>query len=154
MAEETYYIKKGRKYVPVSYYNSKIMDGLPLGSHLTVVQPGISSRRYNVDPAFAPMIAAAMYAKNAISDAILQNSGAIPVSSKLTQEQLDAFEIFKKSLGRETFSMTHPSVNDSVEKGMVVMQNEANKLLSCPAVKKAYDNFILLAQLAYKNNEI
>lgn len=43
-------MKDGRRYVPVSEYDSDIMEGYPEGAHLIVCHPGSTIRRYNVDP--------------------------------------------------------------------------------------------------------
>ena len=59
MKEKTIFYKKvGRRYVPVYEYDQTLMDALPKGSHLIQVYPGGQSTKYNVDPAYAPLIAA------------------------------------------------------------------------------------------------
>ena len=75
MSEETiFYIKKGRKYIPHSTYSSEFCDSFPKGTHLVDVYPGGSSRRFNIDPAYAPMIAAGRVAEDAISKKIMEAS--------------------------------------------------------------------------------
>ena len=71
MKKEIFYKKVGRKYVPVYEYDQTLMDSFPKGSHLVLCYPGGSSRRFNVDPAYAPMIAAGRVAEDAISKAIM-----------------------------------------------------------------------------------
>jgi len=68
--KKIYYEKKGRRYVPVAEYDSDLMDSFSKGTHLVMVYPGGSSRRYNIDPNYAAMIAAGRVAEDAISRAI------------------------------------------------------------------------------------
>ena len=63
----TFYRKVGRRYQPVEEYDPELMDALPEGDHLISVRVGLTSRRFDVDPALAPMIAAGVYAEDAIS---------------------------------------------------------------------------------------
>ena len=95
--KEVYYKKVGRRYVPVSEYDSNLHSAFPKGKHLIVsVDPGITSYHYKIDPAFAPVLAAAKYGETALSNAIVkatdlrrqQNGG----DKKLTDEQRKAWE--------------------------------------------------------------
>lgn len=56
--KKIYYEKIGRKYVPVREYDSDFMDAWPKGTHLVMSYPGGQSKRYNIDPNYAAMIAA------------------------------------------------------------------------------------------------
>lgn len=154
MSQETYYIKKGRRYVPVSYYDSDVMNGYPVGTHLITVIPGGQSRKYNIDPAFAPMIAAAEFARNKMCDALVKASEGNSTRPPLTPKQKAAIEQLKLAFGDELFYIQYPSANECVLGGLAAMQEEADKLLKHPGVKKAYDNFLLMAQLAYENKEV
>ncbi len=68
--KKIYYEKVGRRYVPVSEYDSEFLDAFPKGNHLVMCYPGGTSRRFRIDPALAPMIAAGRYAEDAICRAI------------------------------------------------------------------------------------
>ena len=68
--KKIYYEKVGRKYVPVYEYDQTLMDSFPKGTHIIMCYPGGQSTRYNIDPAYAPMIAAGRVAEDAISQAI------------------------------------------------------------------------------------
>jgi hypothetical protein len=68
MKEEViFYVKKGRRYVPHSTYSNEFCDAFPKGTHLVQSYPGGSLRRYNIDPAYAPMVAAGRIAEDVIS---------------------------------------------------------------------------------------
>ena len=145
--KKTYYEKKGRNYVPVAEYDNDLMDSFHKGTHLVMVYPGGTSRRYNIDPAYAPMIAAARVAEDAICTAISKASELRPQRTLLTEGQKKAWEKLAEELGDELATLNGLCIRDCAEAGINAMQEEANKLLTNPAVKKAYDHFLLVAEL-------
>lgn len=147
MTKKIYYEKRGRRYVPVSEYDSEYLDSFPKGSHLVMCYPGGSSRRFNIDPAYAPMIAAGRVAEDAISHAIYQASEARPKERPITSRQREAWEEMKHAFGDEFFSLTLPSSRDLAETGVKAMIEESEKLLEHPSVKKAWDHFQLVCKL-------
>jgi hypothetical protein len=155
--EEVFYKKVGRRYVAVSYYDANVMDAIPEGAHLIVKRPGSTSRRHNIDPAVAPMIAAGIYAEDKISTAIMKASELrVPKSQHpLTEEQRAAWEHLAKTFGQETLALEWPSYRESAEAGVKALQAEAEKMLANPSVRSAYEHFMLMCKLAYKesNNE-
>ena len=72
MTKEIFYKKVGRKYVPVSEYDSDLSYALPKGAHLLIVYPGGQSTRYNVNPNYAAMIAAGRICEDVISKKIME----------------------------------------------------------------------------------
>lgn len=153
--KKLYYIKEGRKYVPVAEYDSDLIDAFHKGTHLVQVYPGGSSRRYNVDPAYAPMIAAGRVCEDAISRVIMDKS-ALRVPEKhqpLTEEQKAAWEHLASTFGEERFALEWCSYREAAEAGVKAMMDEANILLSNPAVKKAWDNLMLVCELTKENNK-
>jgi hypothetical protein len=148
MKEETiFYVKKGRKYVPHSAYSSEFCDSFPKGSHLVQSYPGGSSRRFNIDPAYAPMIAAGRVAEDAISKALMRASDLRPKTRPITQEQKDAWEHLVKVFGEEARYLEWPSAREACEEAVKAMAVEAEKLLQHPAAQKAYDNFLLVCAI-------
>jgi hypothetical protein len=145
--KKIYYEKKGRKYVPVAEYDNDFLDSFTKGNHLVMSYPGGTSRRYNIDPAYAPMIAAARVAEDAICTAISKASELRPQRTLLTEGQKKAWEHLAKELGDELATLNGLCIRDCAEAGIKAMQEEANKLLTNPAVKKAYDHFLLVAEL-------
>ena len=67
-----FYKKAGRRYIPVSEYDNELVDSYWKGTTLIVCKPGSTTRKYDVDPAFAPMAAAGIYAQDKICEAILK----------------------------------------------------------------------------------
>ena len=147
MTETIFYIKKGRRYVPHSTYSNEFCDSFPKGTHLVDVYPGGSSRRFNIDPAYAPMIAAGRVAEDAMSRAISKASELRPQQTPLTEGQRKAWKKLAKEFGNELATLQINSARDIAEAGLKAMMEEADKLLTNPTVRKAYDKFLFVSAL-------
>ena len=145
--KKIYYEKVGRRYVPVMEYDSDMLDAFSKGAHLVMSYPGGQSRRYNIDLAFAPMIAAGLYAEDAMTRALVKASELKPQKTPLTLEQKVAWENLAAALGDELATLQGASLRECAEAGIKAMQDEANKLLTNPAVQNAYDHFMLVCKL-------
>jgi hypothetical protein len=153
--KKIFYEKVGRKYVPVYEYDQTLMDAFPKGSHLVVCYPGGRSTRYNVDPAYGPMIAAGRVAEDVISTAIYKASevrNKERANKPLTPEQKAAWEHLVKVLGDDAKTLNYNSARDIAEAGVKAMQEEAMKLMEHPSVKKSYEHFLLICELTKENN--
>jgi len=154
MTEETiFYIKKGRRYVPHSTYSSEFCDSFPKGTHLVQSYPGGSMRRFNIDPAYAPMIAAGRVAEDAICRAISKASELRPQKTPITPGQKKAWEKLAKEFGDDLCTLYGLSVHDCAEAGVEAMMLEADKLMANPTVRKAYEKFLFVAELTRDHNE-
>jgi hypothetical protein len=144
-----FYKKVGRRYVPVSEYDQTLMDAFPKGAHLVICYPGGQSARYNIDPAYAPMIAAGRVAEDVISEALRKASDLRPTNkeTKLTEEQLRCWKALNKAFGNERHALQWPSAREACEEAVKAMTIEAEKLLTVPAVRKAYEHFLFVAEL-------
>lgn len=149
--KKVFYEKVGRRYVPVAEYDNDLLDSFPKGNHLVMVYPGGSSRRFGIDPAYAPMIAAGRVAEDAITRAIHAHSEAKPKEYPITERQRAAWEEMKAAFGDEFFSLEFSSIRDLAEAGVQAMQVEADKLMSNPAVRNAYEQFQLVCKLTKEN---
>lgn len=149
--KKLYYIKEGRRYIPVSEYDSDLMDSFPKGTHIIMCYPGGQSRRYSIDPAFAPMIAAGRYAEDAVRTAIHKQSEATPKQRPITKRQKAAWEEMKAAFGDEFYSIQFSSTHDLAEAGIKAMQEEADKLMKYEAVKQAYEQFLLVCKLTQES---
>jgi hypothetical protein len=145
--KKLYYEKKGRRYIPVAEYDSTFMDAFPKGSHLVMCYPGGSSRRFNIDPNYAAMIAAGRVAEDAISQAVQKASEMRPHNKPITEKQRKAWEALAKSFGDDRYYVEIPSAREIAEEGVKAMQLEADKLMDNPAVKKAWDYFMMVCAL-------
>ena len=145
--KKIYYVKEGRRYKPVAEYDSDLMDSFHKGNHLVMCYPGGTSRRFNIDPAYAPMIAAGRYAEDAISRAISKASELRPKNTPITEAQQKAWRKLAKEMGDELCTLYGLSVRDCAEAGVQAMQAEADKLMQHPAVRDAYEQFQLVCKL-------
>ena len=145
--KKTYYEKVGRRYVPVAEYDHELTDSLPHGAHLIMCYPGGASRRYNIDPALAPMIAAGRYTEEAVSKALIKASEMRLKRSPMTEQQRIAWENLIDVWGEEARYLEWASAREVAEAGVRAMMEEADKMLEHPAVRRAYDRFMLIAEL-------
>jgi len=145
--KKIYYEKQGRKYVPVSEYDNELMDSFTKGTHIVMCYPGGQSRRYNIEPNYAAMIAAGRVAEDAICKAINKASELRPQQTPITVGQRRAWEKLAKEFGDDLCPLTYGSTRDHAEAGIKAMQEEADKLMKHDGVRKAYEQFQLMCEL-------
>ena len=145
--KKIYYEKVGRRYVPVAEYDSDLTDSFGKGSHLVICYPGGQSRRYNIDPDYAALIAASRVAEDAMMQAMQKASELKPTQTPVTEGQRRAWKKLAKEFGDELATLNGASSYDIAQAGIKALQKEADALYSNPAVKKAYDHFILMCEL-------
>ena len=150
--KKIYYEKVGRKYVPVAEYDNELLDSFPKGTHLVMSYPGGTSRRFNIDPNYAAMIAAGRVAEDAICRAISKASELRPKSTPITSGQKRAWERLAKEFGDDLCTLHGLSVHDCAEAGVKAMMEEADKLLANPSVRLAYEKFLFIAELTREHN--
>lgn len=151
--KKVFYEKQGRKYVPVAEYDNELLDSFPKGTHLVMVYPGGSSRRFNIDPNHAAMIAAGRVAEDAISRVIAEAQELRPKTTPITEEQRALWKALAKSFNQDDYPLIRPAARDAAEAGLKAMMDEAEKLLSNPTVKKAFDKFIMLCELTKEQSK-
>lgn len=151
--KKIYYERVGRRYVPVSEYDSNLMDGFPKGNHLVMCYPGGSSRRFNIEPALAPMIAAGRFAEDAMSSALVKASEMRPHKKPITEKQNRAWRALAKSFGDDRYYIEIPSAREVTEAGIKAMETEAVKLLEHPMVRAAYDEFMATCKLVLEQDK-
>jgi hypothetical protein len=153
--KKIFYEKVGRRYKPVYEYDQTMMDAFPKGTHIVMCYPGGQSTRYNIDPNYAAMIAAGRVAEDAISTSLMEASKLrVPERDQpLTPEQLKAWKALAKAFGKEQYALEWCSYREAAEAGVKAMQVEADKLMSNPIVRKAYERFLFVAELTKEHNE-
>jgi len=145
--KKLYYEKVGRKYVPVSEYDNDFLDSFTKGTHLVMSYPGGSSRRYNIDPNYAAMIAAGRVAEEAICEVMRKASELRPQQTPITLGQKKAWEKLAKEFGSELATLSGLCIRDCAEAGVKAMMQEADKLMQHESVRQAYEQFLLVAKL-------
>ena len=153
MTKKVYYEKRGRRYVPVMEHDYELMDAMPRGNHLIMCYPGGRSTRYNIDPALAPMIAAARVAEDKMSEAVRKASEMRPRRKELTHDQQRAWTRLNRALGDDIYTIEVASARDIAEAGLKAMQAEAEQLMTNPAVRLAYEQFLLVCELTKQHKE-
>jgi len=142
----TFYIKKGRRYVPISEYDEEFSNSYRMGTTLVFAKPGSLSKR-PIDPNFAAMIAAGSYARDKITDVLIEASSARPMTAPVTETQQKAWKKLKEAYGEEMSYLAFPSAVEAVDAGIDAMCKEAETMLQNPAVRAAYDQFMMVCQL-------
>jgi hypothetical protein len=98
------------------------------------------------------MIAASRVAEDAICRAISKASELRPKSTPITEGQRKAWRKLAKEFGDDLCTLHGLSVHDCAEAGVKAMMAEADKLMTNPSVRKAYERFILIAQLTKEHD--
>ena len=128
-------------------YDNDLLDSFPRGNHLVMCYPGGSSRRYNVEPNHAAMIAAGRVAEDAICQALHKASEMRPQRTPITPGQQRAWKKLAKEFGDDLATLSLGCARDLAEVGVQAMQTEANHLMSHPAVVDAWEKFMLICEL-------
>jgi hypothetical protein len=147
MVKKIYYEKVGRKYVPVAEYDSEYLDAFPKGSTLVICHPGGQSRRFNIDPDYAALIAAGRVAEEAMIQAMGKASELKPQKTPVTFAQQRAWKQLARAFGDELATLNGASSYDIVQAGLKALEDEAAKLLTNEAVKAAHDQFLFVCAL-------
>ena len=145
--KKIYYEKVGRRYVPVAEYDNDFIDSFPKGNHLVMSYPGGTSRRFNINPNYAAMIAAGRVAEDAICESMRKASELKPQRTPVTPGQKKAWEKLAKELGDELCPLTYGSARDHAEAAVTAMMKEAEKLMEHEGVRRSYEHFLLMCEL-------
>lgn len=152
MVKKILYEKVGRRYVPVAEnYDDRYT--FPKGNHLVMCYPGGESRRYNIDPNYAALIAASRVAEDALCKALNKASEMRPARTPITPAQQQAWKKLAKEFGDELCTLYGASIHDIAEAGVQALQQEADKLLTNATVKEAYDQFLFVCALTKKQEK-
>jgi hypothetical protein len=98
------------------------------------------------------MIAAGRVAEDAICDSLRKSSEMKPQRTPITPGQKKAWEKLAKEFGDELCPLTYGSTRDHAEAAVKAMMVEADKLLTNPSVRKAYERFLLIAELTKEHD--
>jgi hypothetical protein len=149
--EEVYYKRVGRKYVEVA--RGDVHNSFPLGASLVIAEPGVTTKFFKIDPAVAPMVAASQGARRTMSKVLMDELSLRSKTKPYTEEQIAAWRKLSETFGEELHPLMWPSVYSAVEAAIKVLQEDAHEMLKYPAVKKAYEDFLLVYKLTKEENE-
>ena len=150
--DEVYYKKVGSKYIEVTRSDA-ISNSFPMGASLVICEPGVMTKYYRIDPATAPLIAASMESKRIMSKVLMNELSLRPSKTAHTEEQVAAWKKLSETFGEEIHPLQWPSVHAAVDEAMKVLHKDAQRMLEYPAVKKAYEEFLLVYNLTKEQNE-
>ena len=145
--KKIFYEKVGRRYEPVAEYDSDYLDSFPKGAHLVMCYPGGTSRRFNIEPNYAAMIAAGRVAEDAMCKAMNKASELRPARTPITPEQQAAWKNLSAAFGEELSTLHGSSLTDIARAGIDAMMEEADKLMQNPNVREAFEHFIVVCKL-------
>ena len=145
--KKIYYEKIGRRYVPVAEYDNDLLDSFSKGAHLVLCYPGGSSRRFNVEPNHAAMIAAGRVAEDGMCDAIRRASEMRPQRTPITEGQRRAWRKLAREFGDDLATLNMGCARNIAEAGVNAMIAEADQLMTHPAVRDAYEQFQTVCNL-------
>jgi len=152
--DEVFYTKNDHgEFEPVAIWSYKLLDSLPYGSHLVRVSPGSRSMKYTIDPDRAAVVAALEYARDAITNSIVESSKASPTQEPVTQMQKEAWDNMKEAFDNDIAGIQFPSAHEIARDVLSQLEFEIEDMLNNPGVKQAYDHFVLLAKLAGEKNK-
>jgi roadblock/LC7 domain-containing protein len=133
------------------------MDAFPKGAHLVMCYPGGKSTFYNINPNYAAMIAASRVAADKMCKVIGDASDMKREkdnNTALTNEQDAAWQHFVAVMGERGRFVHYNSIRDIAEVGIKALEEEAEKLMTHPAVRNAYEQFLTVCELCKKQDEI
>ena len=151
--KKTYYIKEGRKYVPVAEYDSNLMDSYPYGSHLVVNKKGSGMHKFHVEPDFPGLLAAASILEDTLSHLLYKAGEARPIRAPLTKPQMAAWNKMKEVMGDELFMLQYKSCREIAEELLKEIQKEAEGVSANPLVEDARNAYITAILLTKKADD-
>jgi len=153
MAKEIFYRRVGRRYEPVSAYDSAHMDSLPQGCHLVIIDKGWHSRRHNINPNRAALAAAAVCMEGRLARIIQQATEIRPEKEPLTDEQRLAWKRLAESFDQDNIMLAWPSARQAAEEILAELMADAERLMANPMVKQAYDEFVATCRLTVDSDQ-
>jgi hypothetical protein len=85
-----------------------------------------------------------------MSEAVRKASEMRPRRKELTHDQQRAWTRLNRTMGDDIYTIEIACARDIAEAGVQAMQAEADKLLINPAVRLAYEQFLLVCELTKK----
>lgn len=147
MSGEIFYRRRGRRYEPVSVYDNEVLDSLPQGCHLVIIDQGWHSRRYNINPNRAALLAAATIMESRLAEIIQRASEIRPEREPLTEQQREAWQHLADSFDRDTIMLAWPSARQVADEVLSALTADAEHLMANPMVQQAYDEFVATCRL-------
>lgn len=146
---ETFYRRNEQgEYIPVSYYESNILDAVKIGSAmLYTVQKNGFVRRECVEPDFVALQAAAQHLQDRIASILYHAMSAKPKKTTLTQYQQDLLDQLIASGIRDFW---FPSMGEAADNVLKEIVDAAKPAVQVPWVKEAAEQYRAALALTMK----
>lgn len=144
---DIFYVKRGKRYMPIRVWDSHFMDALPIGNHLVTVEKNGKCSNFNVNPKTVPLLAASKICREKIIEALAEAQEYKPSRKPLTPTQRELWQKLANSFAEGEVHMLRESNAAVADKVTDVLIEEAEKLLDNPSVRKAWENFELICKL-------
>ena len=152
MRDTILYEKVGDEFVPVRYWNETI-NSFPKGEHLVIAGDNAIIRTYNIDPGYVELIAAGKHFHSHLVDELIEAGSHKLNNFELTEEQEEAWANLNRLLNQDA-ALQIESYSTIADKAVSKLESKLKPYLNNPAVKQAYNNYIMVLRLAFdKNNE-
>jgi hypothetical protein len=76
-----------------------------------------------------------------------------PQRTPITEGQRRAWKKLAREFGDDLATLSYGSARDIADAGLVALQAEADKLMSNPAVRDAYKQFLLVCELTKRKEQ-
>jgi hypothetical protein len=151
--KKIFYEKVGKRYKPVKEYDDILMSAFPKGTHVVVCRLGATSYTYNVDPSIAPLLAAGKYAEDIMARTISEEMTKVNLQkTPITKEQQELWQKLAASFKQTDMPLYRNAAIETARAGIKALDAEVEKMLAVPAVKLAYDHFMLVWKLTKEND--
>lgn len=151
--ETVFYQKNGDEYVPAKYYDSAVLNSVPVGATLLVKQDGCTMIRQKINPDNAPLLAAMMASKESMRNAVLQAGTGSPKLPPLTKQQAKDWQnLINKHKG--VFNcIQYNGLDDIIQSGLDHLQEQVKRAHETPVVKDAWDQYRFAMALSLTEQE-
>ena len=136
----------------VGEYSEEMWNSIGMGH--TYIHRTVSgtSRRHNIDPSYLPVLAVLMECRDEICQALNEAFKARPTrNAPLTEKQAKLWRKFQAEI--DTNGISYPSTHEVSEKVFEAVFAKVKYIESVPSLKDAYDQYMLMAKLALKEED-
>lgn len=151
--EKFLYKKVNKRYKKVAIYDNHFHDYYVPGHYLISVGKTFKTTRHNVRPDLVPLIAASIAFEEELTRNLVKNSNQYNHSIELTSEQKEAWDNFSKTVEKLKWAAYGPSYAEISRKATQKLIEDAAEIMEVPAVKQAYEEFLLVFKLAVEEKK-
>jgi len=121
------YKKKGRRYIEIGVYENEYFH-YPIGSHLVVSEQGSTLTKFNIQPDYAPVLAALETYREAIQTAMHKATELKVTKREYTKQEQKGIDAYIKEAGLPiTLAFEGVSMNDIVQAGIDVILSKVKE---------------------------